>query len=200
MTLRTLLAGGAVAACLSLPLQAADPESGTLTMDSGPLEFTGGPFAAANVFGQVGDPQCLEPAFPCDFFALTVDLPEDYIQTFPSALVRITVAVDDPGANVREDYDIYLYDESGALVAEGVSESDPEVISLLAENGVREFELQIVPFTATASTYLGRVELLPGEPVDPRQARSMALREAGGAAGGLLLALAAFAGLRRRRH
>ena len=149
-----------------LSLMAATPDSGTLTEDGETIEYTGGPFAAANVFAQEGDPQCYEPAFPCDDFALTVDLSEDFIKRHPSALVRIVTWVDDPGADVREDFDLYLYDANGTIVGESESESDPEAIGFLAPVGPTEYTIRIVPFTAFASTHRTTVELIPGEPVE----------------------------------
>lgn len=152
---------------------AAEPASGTITPDNTLLEFTGGPFVAANVFGNAGDPECIEPVFPCDHFLVTIDLPDGFVEMFPSAIIRMVVMVDSPGANVREDYDIYLYDTAGNLVAESASEGGTESIGFLAENGESTFELTIVPFTATGSTIAGRIELVPGEPANPVPGRSL---------------------------
>ncbi len=175
---------------------AADPDSGTLTDNGEHIEFTGGPFVGANTFGQAGDSDGIDPVFACDHFTLTIDLPDDYVERYPTALIRISTLVTEPGAGVREDYDLYLYDEDGSLVAEGVSERDPEFIVLLAQPGLRSYLLRIVPFTATASSYTTIIELSPGVPAEDIEARSMSI--AAGSLGGGLLVLAAL-GLRRSR-
>ncbi len=206
--MRALIAAAALAT--ALPLYAAEPSSGTLSEDGEAIEFGGGPFAGANVSGTSAggmEPTCINPVLACDDFALTVDLPEDYSERYPSGLVRIVIQLDDPGANAAEDYDLFLYDASGTTrLGSSTSEGSTEVVSFLADGGLSEFLVRIVPFSATASSYKGLIELIPGEPafapeeeeggsdgfagaVKNGTVGSPGRQGGGGAAGGLLLAL-----------
>ena len=77
-------------ASLTLPAQAGTPSSGTLTETSQPLEYSAGPFFAANPtpVPLTGEPPvCEDDGVSCDQFALTVTLPEDYDITNPEDVV-----------------------------------------------------------------------------------------------------------------
>ena len=145
--------------------QAADPESGTLTLDTRKIEFSEGPNVGYNVTPLVG-PECIDTVLPCDHFALTVDLPDDLVEFFPAALVKITVGWDDPAGAGAEDYDLYLYDEGGNEVNSSPTGANPEVMAQLANGGVENYTLDIVYFSNLGSTYQGVVELDLGEPAE----------------------------------
>lgn len=200
---------------------AAEPSSGTLTIDSGPIEFSQGPNVGVNPTPAGGAPMCLDPVPVCDHFDLTIDLPENIGEVFPSAIVRMQFTWDDiTGAGV-EDYDIYLYDADGNLVGDAATAGQPESISMLAEGGVADFTFDIIYFAVLGSTYTGVVELELGEPApgadvdqffednsvlarvltpdaEPRTDYVERRSAAGGL--GLLGLLVAAAGLRRRRR
>ncbi len=150
---------------LAVSAQAATPESGTLTLDSGPIEFSGGPNVGWNVTPQVGA-TCMDPLLPCDHFALTVDLPDNLVEYFPAALVKMIFTWDDPAGAGAEDYDIYLYDAAGNEANSAATGSMPEVMTQLANGGVEEFQIDIVYFLTLGSTYTGKVELDLGEPAE----------------------------------
>ncbi len=202
---------------------AATPESGTLTIDSGPVEFGNGPNVGVNVTPAGTGPECIDVVLPCDHFALTIDLPENIADVFPTALVRMSFGWDDlTGAGV-EDYDIYLYDADGNELNSAATSGNPEVMVQLAQGGVREFRIDIIYFAVVGSNYTGTIELDLGEPADgadvdeffmqnsvvhnvlsPRAAQAdpeqtaLGRRGAGGAAGGSLLLVVA--GLLARRR
>jgi hypothetical protein len=152
------------AAALLMPLAAlaATPESGTLTLESGAIEFGSGPNVGVNVAADfVG---CLDPLLPCDYFALSVDLPESLGEYFPSAQMRIAFSWDDPmGAGV-EDYDINMYDAAGKVVNSVATTDNPEKMTQLALGGLNEYSFEVIYYTVLSSTYTGHVELDLGEP------------------------------------
>ena len=172
-----LIRGGAAAILLSglVTAQAAEPSSGTLTLDSGPIEFSQGPNVGANptvdveVLAGVAH-MCVDVLLPCDSFALTIDLPDDIGSAFPSALVRMLFTSDDPSGTGSEDYDIYLFDADGNQVNDSVNAGMPESMAELAEGGVTEYRIEVAYYTALGSTYTGKIELDLGAPapgVDP---------------------------------
>lgn len=224
-----LLATAAAGIVFATGAYAAEPSEGTLTLDSGPVEFSNGPNVGVNVTPQV-DPVCLDVLLPCDHFDLTIDLPEDIADFFPGALIRMTFNWDDPSGAGAEDYDIYLYDADGNQVNSAASASKPEVMTQLALGGVLDYRFDIVYFSVLGSTYTGKVVLDLGEPAEgvdveeffaansvlraalnsvngsddeseDAQARSdyASRRAAGGALGGGLLLLVGLVALRRRR-
>jgi hypothetical protein len=154
-----------VAASVLLPLvaHAATPESGTLTLESGAIEFSSGPNVGVNPTPQA-EAVCMDVVLPCDHFALTIDLPENIGEYFPSALIRIKFSWDDPTGAAVEDYDIYMYDAAGNEANSAATGNNPEVMTQLAIGGVQEFNFDVVFFSVVGSTYTGHVELDLGEP------------------------------------
>ncbi len=194
------------------PLFAATPESGTLTPEEDTIEYGGGPFVISNITGQAGDPECQNPVLPCDDFSLTVELPEDFIGTYPSALVRVVIGLDSPVSGTPDDYDLYLLNADGSIIGQSTSPTADEAVSVLADPGVNEYTVRVVPFTAVASGYAAKVDLVRGEPAAPlggeegdgeTKRDSFAGGSHGGSAGGGslglgLVVLAGLAGWRRR--
>jgi len=95
---------------------AAAPSSGTVSPSSTTLGFTGGPFEFTNQTGAPYvppapplSPVCLDPASPCDDFALTVAIPPA-----DSTIYFLTVALH--FANTASDFDLYLIDADGITV------------------------------------------------------------------------------------
>ena len=160
------LACAALALLTSTAAQAATPDSGTLTLESGPIEFSEGPNFGVNLTPQTGSPECVDTVLPCDHFSLTVDLPDNTVEFFPGALIRMVFTWDDPLGGGAEDYDIYLRDAGGNQVNSAATGSQPEVMVQLANGGVEEYTIDVVFFSVTGSTYTGRIELDLGEPAD----------------------------------
>src|SRR5690349_23206890 len=86
------------------PALAATPQSGSVSDTSTSVQWTAGPFAAANVTGTTGSVTC-GPQL-CDDFALHVSTPAGYGDSH-----QLTVKVAWP--NAAADFDIYLLDHSG---------------------------------------------------------------------------------------
>lgn len=141
-------------------LIAATPESGTLTLDSGAVEFGNGPNVGANLTGI-----CQSPVPDCDHFELSVDLPDNLGSYFPAAMVRVTVSWDDPSGSGAEDYDITVYAADSELARSNTVEH-PEVLSFDAVGGLEDYRIEILYYTALGSTYAAAVELELGEPAD----------------------------------
>ncbi len=173
MLLRTLASMLAATCCLSA--QAATPASGTLTIDSDPVEYAGdGPyvnFNQANYLGLVDDSvqyMCMSPVLECDEFKLTVDLPEELIEVYPTAVIRMTFPFDDPTGSGNEDYDFFVLDANGAIINRGETAANPEKIAILAASGVTEYTIVGIPYFAINSNYAAKIELDLGEPVESR--------------------------------
>jgi hypothetical protein len=159
----------AAAVCVLLPSAlAATPADGTLTDTSGPVTYTAGPFPVANptpVPLVDSGPECLNPAQPCDDFALTVSLPSGYASQNPNKVIRFSASWADTGAGVS-DYDLYVYqgsvattDGSEAPYTKSASGANPELAAIPVFEGTRTFTVKVVPYTPTAETVNVSVEL-----------------------------------------
>lgn len=200
MKLRTLGALGLLA--LAAPAFAASPASGELTETSDPIVYSGGPFVASNPSGDAGAPVCApDPAgVLCDNFALTVNVSDEFRQDEANKKEVISIAMS--FAQALDDFDMYVYDGAGTLVAESSGSSGvQEVVTLplaVLKNG---------SYTVTVAPYL----VVPGGGYDmtvkvgrPGKQASAAAKSGNGlVAGGFglagLLGLMGFAALGRRR-
>ena len=120
ITATALLAAVGVAA----PALAATPTSGTVSDTSTSVQWSAGPFVAPNVTGARA-PSRAAPDL-CDDFALHVATPAGYGDTH-----QLTIKVG--WQNAAADFDVYLLDPSGAVVASSASSADPEVIVTAAD-------------------------------------------------------------------
>lgn len=148
------------------PTLAATPSSGTVTPSSGPFVYTGGPFDFDNQTGTPDTPAgpgtppvCQDPVLPCDDFALTVSIPPADTNVY---FLRVSVSF----ANVASDFDLYLFDASGADINHSVNGAGvQEVVQVQAPVGTSEFTVQVAPFDvvngAGGDTYTATVTLLP---------------------------------------
>ena len=144
-----------VAVGVAGPALAATPSSGSLSDTSTSTQWAAGPFAAPNVTGTTGDVSC-GPEL-CDDFALHVATPAGYADTH-----QLTVKVG--WGNAAADFDVYLLDHSGAVVASSASSSDPEVIVAPPTSG--DYTVRVVPFAPLGETVTGTATLtsLPANP------------------------------------
>lgn len=193
---------GLAAAILGLTASgalAAEPASGTLTETSGPLEYTAGPFIVPNptpdlaLAGQ--EPTC-DPALQnCDIYSLTVTLPDGYADAHPDDSILIEIAwaglTSDPA--YVPDFDVYLYDDAGKLLADP-DNGNPERIRLPVFDGTRRFEVRVATYMPAGESITGAIRL---DKVEPQSASSGVI--AGGGLGQGLAVLALAALLRRRR-
>ncbi len=117
---------------------AAEPASGSLSLDNPEISFVSGP-------SLVSDPatgNC--PDSPqCDRFDLSVELPADFATTNPSATIKIYLTAALPA----EDYDLFLLDDSGAQINNsGNAPPSAETIIAPAGGGSTQFRVEVLPF------------------------------------------------------
>lgn len=155
-------------ALLTLPLSAmaAEVGSGTLTLANPELSFSGGPIVGTNATNAAGV-QCVDPILPCDSYALTVELPEDTLQYFPTALVRVLLGPTDSPTGA-DDYDLHLYDESGTLIAESTSATATESVSTIAFGGVRSYTVEVSHWLVIGGSYQADLQLSLGVPSEDK--------------------------------
>lgn len=143
---------------------AADPAAGQLTDQQRTLVYKGGPFIAPNrtdpLLGDGTTLQCLPEVAPCDDFALTVVLPNDFHITHGDATVSVALAAD----NGTSDYDLYVQDESGQYVAVGYTAGGAESVEFPVRPGTSRFTIRAVPFSRGASAYTAQVSLNAPDP------------------------------------
>lgn len=197
---------GLLSLAFTAALSAATPDSGVLSLESGPLEYSAGPFTALNptpsLDSLVGEPQCLEPLQPCDEFTLNIELPEDFNALYPTAIIQITLDWDDPNGSGAQDYDFYLYDADGRRVTDASTNQRPEVLTHLPVAGLESVRILAVPYTAVGSSYTGLIELFLEDPFldedEDEEFRSASLSQAAGAGDVVLLWLSAMLWRRRK--
>ncbi|HYX40962.1 MAG TPA: hypothetical protein VE821_04655, partial [Pyrinomonadaceae bacterium] len=132
--------------------QAATPSSGTLTTAntaSNPLTYTAGPFNVANPSG-LAALQC-SPAqtFPCDDYALDVNLPDGLLDT-----KQIKVAVRWPSSTA--DFDVTAFFRNpdgtpGAAANSSGTSADPEIMILPAIP--QKYLIRVVPFDPQGQSF-----------------------------------------------
>ena len=134
-TLAVALAG------YSLVSSAAEPSEGTISSTRDEVAWRGGPFPVPNPAG------CLGPSDPtCDHFILRIDNP---------GVKRVLVAIAPDQGFEDDDYDLFVYDDRGALVGSNADGDGFE--SVVFENtGAPFYEVRVQPFLVDAgSTYRG---------------------------------------------
>lgn len=189
-TPRYLIAASCVLAGLPSASFAATPDMGTLSEANPRLEYTFPVAPLANASGLAETNYTCDATFPCDEYALTLDLPADYIERFPDAYVYVEAATSEPNL----DIDLQVSDEAGNVVY-NYRDNPPAqpALPMYPSGGVQKFIVQVVPGTPhTGGT--ASITLVPGEEA------SKGLLFAGGLGLNLLgvLAAAGLAGLRRR--
>ncbi|MGN6782270.1 MAG: CARDB domain-containing protein [Marmoricola sp.] len=157
--LLTLSAAGLLAAVLGLGAasQASTPTAGTLSDTDPVTTWAGGPFVAPNATAQVnGVPDCSVPQ-SCDDFTLHVNTPAGYGTDHD---LKIDVSWPDSSA----DFDVYVLDAAGNLVATAASSADPEEAVLPPTAG--DYTVRVVPFAPLGQSYSAKAELVT-KPADP---------------------------------
>ena len=92
---------------------AATPDNYTIDETHTSITYTAGPFLQANQspvgLGQLDSgPRCDSTAFPCDTFHLTTVLTQNFIDTHPTAAIKVSLTWVDTGTG-QSDYDLYIY-------------------------------------------------------------------------------------------
>jgi hypothetical protein len=161
---------------------AATPPSGTISTTTRTLTYTAGPFFQANQspvgLGQLDvGPRCDNATFPCDTFALTVNLPAGYSAAHPFGGVKVTMGWTDSGAG-KSDYDLYIFnnprndcspkdctttDGNEQADHQSASGSNPEAATIIPfVDGSAKYTIQIVPFQPTGEMLHVTIELVDG--------------------------------------
>ena len=138
-------------------LRAATPGGGTVSDTNPSLSYTAGPFLVGNPTGfATGVPTC-SAATPCDDFALTVTVPSGY-----DAGHQVNVGVQWP--NSTADFDLFVLDAGGNVVATSATSADPEGVVLPALSA--QYTVRVVPFNPLAQSYTANVSIGP-RPLQP---------------------------------
>src|ERR1700736_6318816 len=153
---------------------AGTPSNGTISPSNPVLTYDPGPFNVPNQsplgLGQLDvGPRCDNTSFPCDSYALTVNLPAGYAAAHPNAGIKVTVFWTDTGSR-QSEYDLYVFNGvvdtlDGTRPGDHASGSaNPEVTTINpVVDGTNQYTIKIVPYTPTHETVHARIELLPGD-------------------------------------
>ncbi len=150
---------------LALPCVAATPSSGTVTIHETELSYSNGPVVGANATPFVSDEigvMC-NYGVDCDQFLLTVDVPENLTEVFPSPVLRLELTWESPLGAPIDDYDFYAFDADGNMLGSSAETNTAaearEAITLPVSGGLTEIRLDIAYFLALGSTFTGSVQL-----------------------------------------
>lgn len=141
----------------ALPAAAADPPSGTIDSKNKIVEWSGPmTVVAANVAGQAGEEEAqLMCALPlpgwCDVFELTVNIPETGYTASGGVKIDITFS------NANSDWDVYIYDEGGALVGSSTGGAGSQE-SVILPRASGTYTVQTNGFTVVNDQYMGVAE------------------------------------------
>lgn len=145
---------------LSLPLGVADaasPASGAINPDHPTASYTAGPFLVANATGAQGSPLC-NAVTTCDDYTLTVSVPSGYDTDH-------SIKLQTAWSNATADFDLYVLDASGTLLATSASSGDPETVLLPARSGT--YTVRVVPYLPLAQSITGSAALVAQPPPPP---------------------------------
>lgn len=134
---------------LTATTEAATPTQGTVSPTATSVSWTGGPFVAPNATGTAGTPTCTVPS-SCDDFALHVRTPAGYSD---GHRLRIQVS----WTNTAADFDVYLLDAAGAVVATAASSADPETVLTAPTTG--DYKVRVVPYAPLGSSFTAKAGL-----------------------------------------
>jgi len=139
---------------------AAAPVNGTLDAGHTTITYDGAHFFAANTTGQPANPTPMcSVATPCDTFSLTITVPSSYATTY--TVKTIIAYPPKPGI----EYDVYIFNSTGALVTYTASGSEPTIATFPATTGA--YSVTVVPFapdltvSPTSPSYTGTITLAP---------------------------------------
>ena len=133
----------------------ADPDTGTLSLTSTTLEYSGGPYLVPNPT-PLAEPLCLPNN--CDTFTLTVDVPEGYADEHPADVIRMSFGWAEPNA----DFDVYVYDAEGNEVASSPTGDNPEIASMRVVPGT--YTIEVITFLPLGDSFHASLELLQASP------------------------------------
>lgn len=150
--------------------QAAPTPAGGELSEAGPLMFGGGPLVVPNPTSDVENladgPLVCEPMLMnCDEFALTVNISDEFRKDEANKKEGVQFALNftaaDAALDAQADFEIYLFDAAGSIVAKSVSgagipESFRMPLSML-KNG--EYVVTIIPYQPLGGSYTVDIQL-----------------------------------------
>lgn len=143
----------------TLPVQAAEPSSGTITSKRQQVRWSGGPFYISK---PVGSCTIMDPN--CEVFLLRVDLRKRTdIQVRVAATTPASPCCEGPAPVGGDDYDVYVWDHTG-IVAEA-NENNQGVETLIfthtAAHVKEAYEIEVIPYNvAPGSTYTASAKVI----------------------------------------
>lgn len=154
---RTVAAGSAAALAMTLGLttasvQAATPDSGTVSPTSPTTGWDGEHYAAA---ASVEPTLCATGLTQvCDIYTLTVDVPTSYWDTNTGG-AEVTIT----WADAANDFDLYVYDDQGNEVASSAAGSTT-FETVVVPKAVGTYTVHVLPWLVVDSGYAGKATLL----------------------------------------
>ena len=149
---RLVLAGAVAFALIAWPAlesRAATPAAGTVGPLSSSASWTGQTYVVGVNADPAGCPPAADPAnLRCDHYYLTVDVPPSYWAANTGG-VRIDITC----PSSVNDFDLYVYDASGAQVGASAGPTCTESVFLKNPSGT--YEVRVVPATVLAGGYSG---------------------------------------------
>lgn len=148
----------ALVAAVAVSSQASTPSSGSVGPAKLQQTWDGHYYAAAANAGGGADPAADDAVCPsksidptdslCDHFTLTVDVAPAYWSNHHGSL-KVSATWPDSG----NDFDLYVYDSSGALVNSSASSAGTESVVIANPSG--SYEVRVNPWAVTDSGYTG---------------------------------------------
>lgn len=136
---------------LAVPVFAATPSGGSLDSTKETVSWTGAP-AVSN---RVACTSSLDPT--CDHYTLTINAP---------SIKKVFVGISPAEGFEADDYDLFVYDDKGVLVA---ADASPDGFESLAfeHNGSSFYEVRVQPWqVASGSSYRGVATRTTEQPFD----------------------------------
>jgi hypothetical protein len=150
----------ALCGALALSAFAANPADGNLSSQKEEATWTGGPFYVSNpatTAGLVKQVPCDLGQPACDSYRLTVS---------SDAVQQILIAIAPAQGFETDDYDLYVYDDTGTMIATDAGEDGYE--SVVIENGTSAYyDVRVQAYLVGAgSSYSGVAQATRRQPVD----------------------------------
>lgn len=144
----------------SLSVFGAAPSSGTLDSQNGEVTWNGGPFYVSNpttTLGLTKQVPCDVGAPACDNFRLTVSA---------TGVKQVLIAIAPGSGFEADDYDLYVYDDGGVLIASDASGDGFESVVIDVGDSAY-YDIRVQPWlVAPGSTYSGVAQPVRRQPVD----------------------------------
>lgn len=134
--------------------------AGTLDSSNGEVTWTGGPFYVSNpatTLGLTKQVPCDVGSPACDNFRLTVSA---------NGVKQVLIAIAPSSGFEADDYDLYVYDDDGVLVASDASGDGFESV-IIDVGDSAYYDVRVQPWlVAPGSTYSGVAQPVRRQPVD----------------------------------